>query len=162
MKFDVTIEIPAGSGNKYEVDHDSGRIRLDRALHTAMVYPQDYGFIEDTLGEDGDPLDVLVLLIRPTLPGVLIAARPVGMFRMTDENGGDDKILAVPDDDDRFAHVRNIEDVPRETLDEIAHFFTHYKELEHGKHVTVRGWDARARAEEIIEQAQRRFLDDGH
>src|SRR6266849_6980038 len=96
MEFDVLIEIPRGSRNKYEVDHDSGLIRLDRTLFTATQYPADYGFVPDTLGEDGDPLDALVLVPEPTFPGCLIRSRPVGMFRMTDEKGGDDKILCVP------------------------------------------------------------------
>lgn len=96
MQFDVTIEIPKGQRNKYEVDHETGRVRLDRYLYTPMAYPTDYGFIEDTLGDDGDPLDALVLLPQPVFPGVLVAARPVGMFRMVDEHGGDDKVLCVP------------------------------------------------------------------
>ena len=98
MEFDVLIEIPKGQRNKYEVDHETGRIRLDRMLFTSTRYPADYGFIEDTLGEDGDPLDALVLLEEPTFPGCLISARAIGMFRMTDEAGGDDKVLCVPAD----------------------------------------------------------------
>ena len=90
MQFDVTIEIPKGQRNKYEVDHETGRVRLDRYLYTSMAYPTDYGFIDDTLGEDGDPLDVLMLLPEPLFPGVLVVARPVGMFQMVDEAGGDD------------------------------------------------------------------------
>src|ERR1700759_3150279 len=96
MKFDVLIEIPRGSRNKYEVDHHSGLIRLDRTLFTATQYPADYGFVPDTLGEDGDPLDAMVLVQGPTFPGCLIRSRPVGMFRMTDEKGGDGKVLCVP------------------------------------------------------------------
>ena len=96
MEFDVTIEIPKGQRNKYEVDHETGRIRLDRMLFTSTRYPADYGFIEDTLGEDGDPLDALVLLEEPTFPGCLIRCRAIGMFRMSDEAGGDDKVLCVP------------------------------------------------------------------
>ena len=96
MEFDVVIEIPRGSRNKYEVDHDSGLIRLDRTLFTATQYPADYGFVPDTLGEDGDPLDALVLVQEPTFPGCLIRSRPIGMFRMTDEKGGDDKVICVP------------------------------------------------------------------
>ena len=96
MEFDVTIEIPKGSRNKYEVDHETGRIRLDRPLFTSTSYPADYGFVENTLGEDGDPLDALVLLDEPTFPGCLIKCRAIGMFRMTDEAGGDDKLLCVP------------------------------------------------------------------
>src|SRR5947209_13128773 len=99
VEFDVTIEIPKGQRNKYEVDHATGRIRLDRLLFTSTRYPADYGYIEDTLGQDGDPLDALVLLEEPTFPGCLVAARPIGLFRMTDEAGGDDKILCVPAND---------------------------------------------------------------
>ncbi|GAA3027270.1 inorganic diphosphatase [Microbacterium dextranolyticum] len=154
MLFDVTIEIPRGSGNKYEVDHTTGRIRLDRAVFTSMVFPQDYGSIDNTLGDDGDPLDALVLLPRPTFPGVVITVRPVGMLRMVDENGGDDKILTVPAGDDRFAQLRDITDVPEHTLAEVEHFFAHYKEIEHGKHVTTNGWADRAAAEAVIRTAQ--------
>ncbi len=104
MEFDVVIEIPRGSRNKYEVDHDSGLIRLDRTLFTSTVYPADYGFVPDTLGEDGDPLDAMVLVLEPTFPGCLIRSRPIGMFRMTDENGqsqADAEVIPRP--------VRNIE-----------------------------------------------------
>ena len=96
MQFDVVIEIPKGSRNKYEVDHDTGRVKLDRYLYTAMAYPTDYGFFENTLGEDGDPLDALVLLPESVFPGCIVEARPVAMFQMTDEAGGDDKVLCVP------------------------------------------------------------------
>jgi inorganic pyrophosphatase len=156
MHFDITIEIPRGSGNKYEVDHASGRIRLDRAVFTSMVFPQDYGSIDDTLGDDGDPLDALVLLPRPTFPGVVIDVRPVGMLRMADENGGDDKILTVPHGDPRFDHVHDVTDVADAVLAEIEHFFSHYKEVEHGKHVTTDGWADRAEAEAVIRAAQER------
>jgi inorganic pyrophosphatase len=157
MHFDITIEIPRGSGNKYEVDHVTGRIRLDRAVFTSMVFPQDYGSIDDTLGDDGDPLDALVLLPRPTFPGVVVDVRPVGMLRMVDENGGDDKILTVPAGDVRFDHVQDISDVAEPVLAEIEHFFAHYKEIEHGKHVTTSGWANRVDAEAIIRSAQERF-----
>ena len=112
MEFDVVIEIPRGSRNKYEVDHDSGLIRLDRTLFTATQYPADYGFMPDTLGEDGDPLDALVLVQEPTFPGCLIRSRPIGMFRMTDEKGGDDKVICVPAGDPRQEHLRELEDMP--------------------------------------------------
>jgi len=154
MHFGVTIEIPRGSGNKYEVDHTTGRIRLDRAVFTSMVFPQDYGSIDNTLGADGDPLDALVLLPRTTFPGVVIDVRPVGMLRMVDENGGDDKILTVPNGDNRFDHVQDIVDVPEHTRAEIEHFFSHYKEIEYGKHVTTNGWADRAAAEAVIRTAQ--------
>ena len=135
MEFDVTIEIPKGSRNKYEVDHDTGRIRLDRTLFTATQYPADYGFIEDTLGEDGDPLDALVLVQEPTFPGCLIRSRAIGMFRMTDEKGGDDKVLCVPSDDPRQEHLRDIHHLPEFDRLEIQHFFEVYKDLEPGKSV---------------------------
>lgn len=106
MEFDVTIEILKGQRNKYEIDHETGRVRLDRYLYTAMGYPTDYGYIEDTLGEDGDPLDAMVLLPQSVFPGVIVEARPVGMFRMTDEKGGDDKVLCVPAGDHRWDHIR--------------------------------------------------------
>ena len=109
MEFDVTIEIPKGHRNKYEVDHETGRIRLDRLLFTSMAYPADYGYVEDSLGEDGDPLDALVLLDEPTFPGCLVRARPIGMFHMRDEAGGDDKILCVPAGDPRQNHIIEIE-----------------------------------------------------
>ena len=109
MEFDVLIEIPRGSRNKYEVDHDSGLIRLDRTLFTATQYPADYGFVPNTLGEDGDPLDALVLVLEPTFPGCLIRSRPIGMFRMTDEKGGDDKVLCVPASDPRQEHLRDLQ-----------------------------------------------------
>ena len=112
MEFDVTIEIPKGQRNKYEVDHATGRIRLDRMLFTATRYPADYGFIENTLGQDGDPLDALVLLDEPTFPGCQIMCRAIGMYRMTDEAGGDDKVLCVPANDPRLEHLRDIFHVP--------------------------------------------------
>ena len=111
VEFDVTIEIPKGQRNKYEVDHGSGRIRLDRMLFTSTRYPDDYGFIEGTLGEDGDPLDALVLLEEPTFPGCLIRCRALGMFRMADEAGGDDQVLCVPLGDQRDAWRQDIDDV---------------------------------------------------
>ena len=112
MIFDVTVEIPKGERNKYEVDHETHRIRLDRTLFTATQYPADYGFIDNTLGLDSDPLDALVLLSAPTFPGCLIRCRAIGMFRMTDEAGGDDKVLCVPASDPRQEHLRDIHHVP--------------------------------------------------
>lgn len=112
MKFDVVIEIPKGSRNKYEVDHETGRVKLDRYLYTAFGYPADYGFFEDTLGEDGDPLDALVLLPESVFPGCTVEARPVAMFKMTDEAGGDDKLLCVPAGDPRWDHIQDLGDVP--------------------------------------------------
>jgi inorganic pyrophosphatase len=154
---EMIVEIPAGCRNKYEVDHDTGRVRLDRTLYTSMVYPADYGFIDKTLADDGDPLDALVLLEEPTFPGVVVSIRPVGLFRMDDENGHDAKLIAVPDGDPRWADVRDIEDVPELTRDRIAHFFTHYKELERGKFVTVHGFGSRRDAETTLHDAQQSY-----
>ncbi|GAB2928317.1 inorganic diphosphatase [Rhodococcus aerolatus] len=153
MDFDVTIEIPKGSRNKYEVDHETGRLRLDRTLFTATQYPADYGFIDHTLGEDEDPLDALVLLPEPTFPGCLIKARAVAMFRMTDEKGGDDKVLCVPAGDARQEHIQDIGDIPEYTLLEIKHFFEVYKALEPGKSVEGAEWVDRAAAEAEIQQS---------
>lgn len=153
--LDVTIEVPAGGRNKYEVDHTTGRVVLDRTLSTSMVYPADYGFIENSLGMDGDPLDALVLLEEPTFPGVGIAVRPVGVFHMTDEHGEDPKIITVPDRDHRWLHIQDINDVPADVAERIEHFFAHYKDLEPGKFVTVRGFGNREEAEGIIDAAFR-------
>jgi inorganic pyrophosphatase len=127
VEFDVTIEIPKGQRNKYQIDHQSGRIYLDRYLYTSMTYPTDYGFIDDTLGDDGDPLDALVLLPEPVFPGVLVKSRPVGMFRMTDEAGGDDKVLCVSATDPRWDHITDIIDLPSFQMEAIKHFFAHYR-----------------------------------
>ena len=150
MDVDVVIEIPRGSRNKYEMDHDSGELWLDRMLFTATVYPADYGFVDATLGEDGDPLDALVLLDEPTFPGCHIRARPVGVFLMTDEKGRDAKVLCVPATDPRWANIHDLGDLPPFQLDEIAHFFEVYKSLEPGKGAEIEGWrDASAAAAEI-------------
>ena len=146
----MTIEIPKGQRNKYEVDHESGRIRLDRMLFTSTRYPADYGYIEKTLGQDGDPLDALVLLEEPTFPGCLITCRALGMFRMTDEAGGDDKVLCVPATDPRMAHLTDINDVSEFDRLEIQHFFQVYKDLEPGKSVEGATWAGRVEAEEEI------------
>ena len=161
MQFDVLIEIPKGSRNKYEVDHHSGKVKLDRYLFTAMGYPADYGYIEDTLGEDGDPLDALVLLPEPVFPGCILKARPVGMFRMTDEHGGDDKVLCVLADP-RWDHITDIGDVSSFELDAIKHFFVHYKDLEPGKFVEAADWVGREDAEAEVLRSVERFKTDGH
>jgi inorganic pyrophosphatase len=161
LEFDVTIEIPKGSRNKYEVDHETGRIRLDRRLFTSTSYPADYGFVENTLGEDGDPLDALVLLDEPTFPGCLIRVRPIGMFRMVDEAGGDDKLLCVPAEDPRVAHLQDIGDVSEFDRSEIKHFFEVYKDLEPGKEVQGADWVGRAEAEAEVERSIKRLADSG-
>ena len=157
MEFDVLVEIPKGSRNKYEVDHETGRIRLDRMLFTSTAYPEDYGYIENTLGLDGDPLDALVILQAPTFPGCLIRCRAIGMFRMTDEAGGDDKVLCVPTLDPRMEHIRDINHVPKFDLLEIQHFFEVYKDLEPGKSVEGANWVGRTEAEAEVEESFRRF-----
>ena len=152
MTIEVTIEIPKGQRNKYEVDHETGKVYLDRYLFTPMAYPADYGYIEDTLGEDGDPLDALVVLPEPVFPGVIVKARPVGVFKMTDEAGGDDKLLCVIDDV-RYEHYQDIDDVSQFLKDEIEHFFVHYKDLEPNKEVSGSGWGNKAEAEKILQDA---------
>jgi inorganic pyrophosphatase len=160
VEFDVLIEIPKGSKNKYEVDHDSGRIRLDRTLFTSTQYPADYGYVEDTLGEDGDPLDALVLLDGdPLFPGTLVLCRAIGMFRMTDEKGGDDKLLCVPANDPRLEHLRDIHHVPEFDRLEIQHFFEVYKDLEPGKSVEGASWTGRAEAEREIVRSRERLAE---
>lgn len=162
LEFDVTIEIPKGSRNKYEVDHETGRIRLDRHLFTSTVYPADYGFVDGTLGEDGDPLDALVLLEEPTFPGCIIKCRAIGMFRMTDEAGGDDKLLCVPSSDPRMEHLRDIHHVSEFDRLEIQHFFEVYKDLEPGKSVEGANWVGRAEAEAEVEASIKRLAAEGH
>ena len=153
MEVEVVVEIPQGSRNKYEMDHDTGRIRLDRMLFTSTRYPLDYGFIPDTLAEDGDPLDAMVMLDEPTFPGCRVLGRPVGVFWMTDEQGPDAKILTVPARDTRFAAIEDLTDVPGYLAAEIGHFFDIYKALEPGKSTDVRGWQDRAAAEQAIKAA---------
>jgi len=156
FEFDVTIEIPKGQRNKYEMDHVTGRIRLDRMLFTSTRYPHDYGFVEGTLGEDGDPLDALVVLEEPTFPGCLIRCRAIGMFHMRDEAGGDDKVLCVPAGDPRLNHLQDLTDVNEFDRLEIQHFFETYKDLEPGKSVEGAHWTDRAGAyKEIVASRER-------
>jgi inorganic pyrophosphatase len=161
VQFDVVIEIPKGSRNKYEVDHDSGRVKLDRYLYTAMGYPTDYGFIENSLGEDGDPLDALVLLTESVFPGCIVEARPVAMFQMTDEAGGDDKVLCVPAGDVRWDYINDVDDVSPFDLEAIKHFFVHYKDLEPGKYVKAADWTGRAEAEAEVNRSIERYQGEG-
>lgn len=156
MEFDVVVEIPQGSRNKYEMDHESGRIRLDRHLFTSTVYPGDYGYIEGTLGRDGDPLDALVLTGDPTFPGCVIRCRAIGMFVMRDEKGPDEKVLCLPAGDPRHAAVQDITELPEFDRLEITHFFEVYKELEPGKSVEASHWADRDRAYDEIDASRRR------
>jgi inorganic pyrophosphatase len=161
VEFDVLIEIPKGQRNKYEMDHESGRIRLDRMLFTSTRYPADYGYIEHTLADDGDPLDALVVLDEPTFPGCLIRCRAIGMFRMRDEMGADDKVLCVAATDPRMAHLQDIEDVPEFDRLEIQHFFQVYKALEPGKEVETARWVDRQAAHDEIEACRLRLAQTG-
>ncbi|MTI46398.1 MAG: inorganic diphosphatase [Firmicutes bacterium] len=137
--MEVFVEIPRGSNNKYEFDKEKGMFRLDRVLYSPVYYPADYGFIQNTLADDGDPLDAMVITTFPTFPGCLIKARIIGMFIMEDEKGRDEKILGVPSNDPRFENIRSLEDLENHILKEFEHFFSVYKNLEE-KEVIVKGW----------------------
>ena len=157
--FNVVIEIPMNAEPvKYEVDKETGAIFVDRVLTTPMRYPCNYGYVPRTLSGDGDPVDVLVVMPLPLLPGCVIRCRPVGMLAMRDEAGEDTKVLAVPLDEvfPAYRAVREVRDLPELTLERIVHFFEHYKDLEKGKWVKVEGWqDADAARREIVEGAKR-------
>jgi inorganic pyrophosphatase len=155
--IDVVIEIPRGSRNKYEYDHERHVIRLDRRLFSATVYPADYGFLPETMGEDGDPLDALVLLEDPTFPGCWVRALPVGVFWMEDEKGPDAKIICVPEQDPRWDGVRELEELPSHLLREIGHFFDVYKDLEPGKATSTSGFEGRPVALAEIVRARERW-----
>ncbi|GIF23101.1 inorganic pyrophosphatase [Actinoplanes tereljensis] len=158
MEFDVLVEIPKGTRNKYEVDPRTGRIHLDRTLFTATQYPADYGYIEGTRGTGGTALDALVLVREPTFPGCLVLSRPIGLFRMRDEIGPTPKVLTVPTADPRLAHLQDITDLDRFLLLEIQHFFEIYKAVEPGKSVQIdeEPWSGRVEAEAEIERAVER------
>jgi inorganic pyrophosphatase len=151
----VTIEIPAGSRNKYEMDPETGHIVLDRMLFTSTRYPADYGYIDGTLAEDGDPLDVLVLVGEPTFPGCRIRVRPIGVFWMHDEKGPDEKVLCVPLRDPFWSHVQDLDDLQETLRDEIQHFFEVYKDLE-GHQIKTEGFGDREEALQAIEASRRR------
>jgi inorganic pyrophosphatase len=154
--LNVLIEIPKGSRNKYEYDFKHKVIKFDRMLFSAMHYPSDYGFITDTIAEDGDPLDALVLVWEPTFPNCLIEARPIGLFKMWDEKGPDAKILCIPLGDPLWNHINSLDDVPPHLLKEIEHFFKVYKELEEKK-TGVEGWEGLESALLSIKEAQERY-----
>lgn len=157
MNYDVTIEIPQGSRNKYEINHKTGRIHLDRYLFTSMAYPTDYGYFENTLGEDGDPLDALVITEEPLFPGVIVNVRPIALFNMIDDAGPDAKILSVPNDP-RFEHIQDIADISEFKLNEIEHFLRHYKDLEPKKFVKTAKWENKEAAYKKIKESIDRFL----
>ncbi len=154
----AVIEIPSGSRNKYELDKVTGLLKLDRVLYSAVQYPGDYGFIPGTLAEDGDPLDVLVLINEPTFPGCLITVRPVGVLMMTDRGEPDEKVLAVPSEDPYHQEYFDIADLPQHYLKEVEHFFRVYKDLE-GKRVEIAGWEKSVAAMAVIQSCIQRYED---
>jgi len=157
MKMNIFIENPKGTSNKYELDKETGKIMLDRSLYSSVFWPFEYGFIENTLSEDGDPLDVVVLVNEPTFPGCVIPSKIIGMLDMEDESGIDYKIIAVPDDkiDPRFKHINSIDDLTEHQKKEIQEFFETYKRLEPNKWVKVVGFKSKEEAEKIIEQCKK-------
>jgi len=152
----VVVEIPKGSRNKYEFDKETGALRLDRVLYSSIHYPGDYGFIPQTFYDDGDPLDILVMVNEPTFPLCVILARPIGLFRMTDRGQPDEKILAVSVNDPLFRDYADITDIPQHFLHEVAHFFAVYKDLE-GVTVKTIGWEGAAQAKKRISYAAAMF-----
>lgn len=155
--IEVLIEIPKGSRNKYEFDKKRKMIRYDRMLFSSVHYPSDYGYIVQTLAEDGDPLDALVLVTEPTFPGCLIDARPIGLFKMWDEKGVDYKIFCVPIGDPQWRHIKTLKDISPHLLREIEHFFEVYKELEEKK-TRTEGWGDKEQALKIIAQAKKAYI----
>ena len=155
----VIIEVAIGGEPiKYEMDKEAGTLVVDRFLYTPMRYPGNYGFVPHTLSDDGDPIDVLVANTRPIVPGAVINVRPVGVLKMMDESGGDEKIIAVPSPKltQRYVNVHNYTDLPSITVHQIQHFFEHYKDLESGKWVKLQGWGDAAEAKALITQAIQR------
>jgi len=156
----VLIEIPRGSRNKYEWDDELKAIKLDRFLFSSVVYPTDYGFLPETRGEDGDPLDALVCVSEPTFPGCVIPVKVIALLRMRDEEGVDDKIVCVPDSDPNWNTVEKLADLPHALRDEISHFFSIYKQPQ-GIHVKVDGWYEAEDAWKVIDDARARGARDG-
>ena len=154
--IEVFVEIPGGSRNKYEYDKERGVFKLDRVLFSSVHYPTDYGFMQDTLSLDGDPLDALVIMDHPTFPGCLIDARPIGVLEMSDEQGQDEKILTVPSHDPRYRHITKLEHLSPHWLREIENFFATYKALE-DKWTELVGWKDDAAAWKVIEEAEERW-----
>jgi inorganic pyrophosphatase len=151
------VEIPMGSRNKYEYDPELKAIKFDRFVSASVVYPTDYGFIPETLAQDGDELDVLVCLSEPTFPGCRVPVRPIGLFCMRDEKGTDNKVVCVPVNDPRWNVYEELDDLPQHVRDEIYHFFTVYKDLDSERHSEPIGWSSREAAMTAISEAQARF-----
>lgn len=157
-EMNVVIEIPRGTKNKYEIDKETGLIKLDRVNHTAQAYPFDYGFVPQTLWDDGDALDVVMLTSEPLFPGLLLEARPVGIMHMIDGGEADEKVIAVPAGDPRFKDIKDITDVNKHTLKEISHFFATYKQLQN-KVVEVGDFEDAAAAQSAFERAVKLYQD---
>jgi len=157
-EMNVIIEIPRGSQNKYEIDKETGLIALDRVSHTAQGYPFDYGFVPQTLWDDGDALDVVLLTTHPLLPGILVRARPVAILPMVDGGEADEKVIAVPSDDPRFADVQDLADINKHTLKEIAHFFLTYKQIQK-KEVSLGEYQGKEAAQAAFERASKMYID---
>lgn len=153
----VVIEVPMGTANKYEVDLETGVIFLDRSLHTSSVYPGDYGFVPQTLALDGDAIDVLVLTVKPTFPYCVVRAKPIGLLKMRDEKGEDNKVIAVPVTEPRLSHIKTIDDLGEHRKKELSHFFQHYKDLEEGKWVEFLGFGGPEDAKKELLDANRAF-----
>ena len=158
-EMNVVIEIPRGSKNKYEIDKKSGLIKLDRVMHSAQDYPFDYGFVPQTLWDDGDALDVVLLTTHPLAPGILVEARPIGIMHMIDGGEADEKVIAVASGDPRFAHVQDIADANQHVLKEIAHFFATYKQIQK-KEVVVGDFEGRVAAGAAFERARAMYTQD--
>lgn len=154
--INVIVEVPTGGEPiKYEMDKEAGTVVVDRFLYTSMRYPGNYGFIPHTLSEDGDPIDVLVASTRGLIPGCVINCRPIGVLKMTDDKGPDEKIIAVPSPhlSGMYREVHELSDLPRPRIEQIKHFFEHYKDLEEGKWVRIEGWGDASQARQVISQA---------
>ncbi|MEM6844105.1 MAG: inorganic diphosphatase [Bacteroidota bacterium] len=159
LTFDVIVEIPKGSRNKYEYDAEKKMIRYDRMIFSSMFYPSDYGFIPETLAGDGDALDALVLVTEPTFPGCLIEVKPIGLFRMRDEKGPDAKVLCVPVSDPIWNKVNTLDEINPHLKKEIEHFFQVYKDLEKKK-VGIDGWEDKAAAIEVYRESKQRYQEE--
>lgn len=155
-EMNVIVEINKGSNNKYEIDKKTGLIALDRVAHTAQSFPFDYGFVPQTLWDDGDALDVILLTTYPLVPGILVRARPVAIMHMIDSGEGDDKVIAVPSDDPRWKDVADIADINKHTLKEIEHFYATYKQLQN-KEVTISGFEGKEAAEMAFEKGRKLY-----
>ncbi|MBI2013421.1 MAG: inorganic diphosphatase [Candidatus Colwellbacteria bacterium] len=153
MTIDVIVEIPKGSRNKYELDKETGRIKLNRVLHSSVAFPADYGYIENTLSDDGDPLDVLIISRFPVFPGCVVEVKPIALFNMVDTGDNDEKIVGVPAKDPYFKSWTDLKDIPEALKNEIEEFYRTVKALEPGKHVETKGWEGAKEAEAQVKKA---------